>query len=122
MFDFFRSRTEAEEPQYQILLEQEPDGTFVATSPALPGYVAYGTSEASAARRIKRAIRRNLEGYAADAVAASRELGDGRTSRHRTSLHFQLPLTTTAKIVLASLALAGAATLISLEARRRRDD
>ena len=121
MFDFFRSRAQAEELEYQIFLEQEPDGTFVATSPALPGYVAYGTSEASAARRIKRAIRRNLEGYAADALAASREL-DGHTSRHRTSLHFQLPLTTTAKIVLASLALAGAATLISLEARRRRDD
>jgi predicted RNase H-like HicB family nuclease len=120
MFDFFRTRTEDDEAEYQIVLEQEADGTYVATSPALPGYVAYGTSEASAARRIRRAIRRNLEGLEADHMASS-EVTE-RTSRRKSSLHFQLPLTTTAKVVLGSLALAGAAALISIEARRRRRD
>lgn len=119
MFDFFRNRTDGDDREYQIVLEREDDGTFVATSPALPGYVAYGTSETTASRRLKRAIRRNLEGFAADHIDDSTEF-PGRTSRHKSSLHFQLPLTLTAKIVLGSLVLAGAATLLSLEARRRR--
>ena len=117
MFDFLKART-AEDPEYQIVLEQEEDGTFIATSPALPGYVAYGPSEAAAARKLRRAIRRNLEGFAADHVDASGG-PSARTSRHRSSLHFQLPLTTTAKVVLASLALGGALALVTLEARRR---
>jgi predicted RNase H-like HicB family nuclease len=121
MFDFFRNRAQAEELEYQIVLEQEADGTFVATSPVLPGYVAYGQSEQSAARRIKRAIRRNMDEYVADHAAASDGYGE-LTARHRTSLHFQLPLTTTAKIVLASAALVAAAGLLTLEARRRRAD
>ncbi len=119
---FFGSRAEAEEDGHlQVVVEQEPDGTFVATSPSLPGFVAYGSSEAAATRRLRRAIRRNLEGLAADHVASS-ALANERTSRHRSSLHFQLPLTTTAKIVIASLALAGAVALLSIETHRRRSD
>jgi predicted RNase H-like HicB family nuclease len=120
MFDFLRTRPDTDARHYQVVLEQEEDGTFVATSPALPGYVAYGPSEAAAARKLRRAIRRNLEGFAADHVAASSG-GPERTSRHKSSLHFQLPLTTTAKIVLGTLALAGTLALLSLEVRRRQD-
>ena len=98
----------------------EEEGLFVATSPVLPGYVAYGQSESGAVRKLRKAIRRNLEGFAEDYVRTSRAPVD-RTSRHKTSLHFGLPLTTTAKVVLSSLALAGAAGLIKLAHRLRRD-
>lgn len=117
MFDFLWSRPEDE--AFQILVEREDEGLFVATSPALPGYVAYGQSETSAVRKLRKAIQRNLEGFAEDHLRASRAPAD-RTSRHKHSLHFRLPLTTTAKVVLSSLALAGAAGLVKLAYRLRR--
>jgi predicted RNase H-like HicB family nuclease len=119
VLDFMRSDAEGEGP-YQVVVEQEEDGVFVATSPALPGYVAYGQSEAAAVRKLRKAIRRNLEGFAEDWVRASRAPAD-RTSSHRARLHFGLPLTTTAKLVLGSMALAGAAGLVRLAYRLRRD-
>ena len=119
MREFFKTRAEPENGQFQVIVEQESDGTFAATSPALPGFVAYGSSEAAAARRLRRAIRRSLAGVAADHVDALHKPGD-RVSRHRSSLHFQLPLTLTAKLVIASVALAGAVTLISIGTHRRR--
>src|SRR5688500_8941082 len=73
VFDFLKSRPDLEDPEYQMVLEREEDGTFVATSPALPGYVAHGPSEAAAARKLRRAIRRHLKVFAADHLAASRE-------------------------------------------------
>lgn len=118
MLDFLW--TDADDEDYQVIVEEEEGGAFVATSPALPGYVAYGSSEASAVRKLRKAIRRNLEGFAEDYVRASRSPSD-RTSRHKHSLHFGLPLTTTAKVVLSSLALAGAAGLIKLAYRFRGD-
>ena len=120
VFDFLKSRPDLDDPEYQMVLEREEDGTFVATSPALPGYVAHGPSEAAAARKLRRAIRRNLEGFAADHVDASREPSQ-HTSRHRSRLHFQLPLTTPAKIVLGSLAIAAALALVTYRARHRND-
>jgi predicted RNase H-like HicB family nuclease len=119
MREFFRARTPAENGEFQVVVEQEADGTFAATSPALPGYVAYGQSEAAATRRLQRAIQRNLEGFAADYDASS-EGGGERTSRHRSRLHFQLPLTLTAKVVIGSLAVAGAIALLSYGTHRRR--
>jgi len=117
MLDFLRQRLE-DDREYQILLEQGEDGTFVATSPALPGYVAYGPTDASATRKLRRAIRRNLEGFAEDYDRSSTALGE-QVSRHKHSLHFGLPLTTTAKVVLSSLALATAAGLLKLSLRLR---
>ncbi len=108
--------TDEDDEDYQVLVEEEGDGAFVATSPALPGYVAYGSSQSSAVRKLRKAIRRNLEGFAEDYVRASKSPSD-RTSRHKHSLHFGLPLTTTAKVVLSSLALAGAAGLLKLAHR-----
>lgn len=120
MFDFLRERLETDDREYQIVVEIEEDGAFAATSPMLPGYVAYGPSEAAAVRKLRRAIRRNLEGFAADHVDAIRDAA-GRTSRHKSSLHFQLPLTTTAKIILGSIALGSALALLTYGAARRRD-
>ena len=119
MREFFRPRTPAENGEYQVIVEMEADGTYAATSPALPGYVAYGQSETAAMRRLQRAIQRSLEEVAADYDAAS-AVGSERTSRHRSRLHFQLPLTLTAKVVIGSLALAGALALISYGTHRRR--
>ena len=118
MLDFLKEHLEGDR-EYQILLEREEDGTFVATSPTLPGFVAYGPSESSAVRKLKRAIQRNLEGFAEDYVSSSVAAGE-HVSRHKHSLHFGLPLTTTAKIVLSSLALATAAGLVKLSLRLRR--
>lgn len=119
MLDFIRERFR-EDREFHVQLEVEADGTFVATSPALPGFVAYGQSEASAVRKLRRAIRRNLEGFAEDDVTLSRA-GDGRISRYKSSLHFRLPLTIEAKIVLSSVAAAGLLALLTYELRRRRD-
>lgn len=117
MLDFLKQRLE-DDPEYQILLEREEDGTYVATSPTLPGFVAYGPSEASAVRKLRRAIQRNLEGYADDWVQSS-VAGGEHVSRHKHSLHFGLPLTTTAKVVLSSVALATAAGLVKLSLKLR---
>jgi predicted RNase H-like HicB family nuclease len=118
MLDFLKQRLE-DDREYQILVEREEDGTFVATSPTLPGFVAYGPSEVSAARKLRRAIQRNMEGFADDWVQSSVAAGE-HVSRHKHSLHFGLPLTTTAKVVLSSLALATAAGLVKLSLKLRR--
>lgn len=118
MLDFIRNRV-ADDREFQILLEEE-EGLFVATSPALPGFVAYGQSESSAVRKLRRAIRRNLEGIAEDYVRVVSDGPDRTTSRHKTYLHFRLPLTTPAKIVLSSVAAAAFLALVARELRRRR--
>ncbi|HUP00460.1 MAG TPA: type II toxin-antitoxin system HicB family antitoxin [Gemmatimonadota bacterium] len=118
MLGFIKNRF-GNDREYQVLLEVEEDGTFAATSPALPGFVAYGASEASAVRKLRRAIRRNLEGFAKDYVRVSS--ADSPTSRHKSALHFRLPLTTTAKVVLTSVAAVSLLALLALELRRRRD-
>ncbi len=117
MLDFLRQRLD-DDREYQILLEREEDGSYVATSPALPGFVAYGQTEASAARKLRRAIQRNLQGFAEDWDRSS-SAGGEHVSRHKHSLHFGLPLTMTAKVVLSSLALATAAGLVKLSLRLR---
>jgi len=117
MLEFLKQRLE-DDREHQILLEQEEDGTFVATSPTLPGFVAYGPTEASAVRKLRRAIHRNMEGFAEDYVKSTISAGE-HVSRHKHSLHFGLPLTTTAKVVLSSLVLATAAGLVRLSLRLR---
>ncbi|MEJ2152534.1 MAG: hypothetical protein P8Y29_06215 [Gemmatimonadota bacterium] len=116
MLGFIRDRFGAIEG-FQVFLEEADEGTFAATSPALPGYIAYGQSESSAIRRLKRAIRRNLDGVAKDHVRVS-DHGNGRASRHKSHLYLQPPLTATTKIVFASAALVALAVL-AYELRRR---
>lgn len=100
-----------------MFIEEEPDGSFAATSPALPGYVAYGQSESGAIRRLKRAIRRNLSDVAEDYDRTGRD-ADGRASRHKSRLYLEPPLTTSSKIVLAGAAIALLGLLL-YEIRRR---
>jgi predicted RNase H-like HicB family nuclease len=45
--------------KYRVYLEQDEDGTFVATCPTLPGCVSQGQTRAEAATNIREAI----EGY-----------------------------------------------------------
>jgi predicted RNase H-like HicB family nuclease len=45
--------------RYRVYLEQDEDGVFVATCPALPGCVSQGRTRAEAAENIREAI----EGY-----------------------------------------------------------
>lgn len=42
--------------KYPVLLEQDEDGVFVATSPALPGCVSPGRTRAEAQENIREAI------------------------------------------------------------------
>jgi len=45
--------------KYRVLLEQDEDGAFVATCPALPGCISQGTTRTEATVNIREAI----EGY-----------------------------------------------------------
>ena len=45
--------------KYRVCLEQDEDGVFVATCPALPGCVSQGRTRAEATENIREAI----EGY-----------------------------------------------------------
>jgi predicted RNase H-like HicB family nuclease len=51
---------------YTVILEQEPDGGFVAVVPALPGCVTQGDTRDEALRNVREAI----ELYVEDCVAA----------------------------------------------------
>lgn len=46
---------------YRILIEQDEDGVFISTCPALPGCISQGDTRAEAVENIKDAI----EGYLA---------------------------------------------------------
>ena len=107
-----------EDRTFQILLEEEEDGTFVATSPALPGYVAYAQSESAAIRKLRRAIRRSMEGIAADYRGSVER--NGRVSRPRANLYLHRPLDTPTTVVVASLAATAFAAVL-YELHRRKD-
>lgn len=47
--------------RYTVVLEQEPDGGYVVSVPALPGCVSQGDSREEALRNIKEAIEIYLE-------------------------------------------------------------
>jgi predicted RNase H-like HicB family nuclease len=51
---------------YTVILEQEPDGEFVALVPALPGCVSQGATRQEAMANIREAI----ELYVEDCIAA----------------------------------------------------
>lgn len=54
--------------KYRVYLEQDEDGVFVATCPALPGCISQGQTRAEASANIREAI----EGY----LASLRRHGD----------------------------------------------
>jgi len=47
--------------RYTVVLEQEPDGGYVASVPALPGCVSQGDTRAEALSNIREAIAVYLE-------------------------------------------------------------
>ena len=47
--------------RYTVILEQEPDGGFVASVPALPGCVSQGDNRAEAVRNIRQAVELYVE-------------------------------------------------------------
>ena len=47
--------------RYTVILEQEPDGGFVAGVPALPGCVSQGDNRAEALRNIREAVELYVE-------------------------------------------------------------
>ena len=47
--------------QYTVILQQEPDGGFVASVPALPGCVTQGDTRDDAVRNVREAIEVYLE-------------------------------------------------------------
>jgi predicted RNase H-like HicB family nuclease len=47
--------------RYTVILEQEPDGGYVATIPALPGCVSQGDSRDEALRNIREAAELYIE-------------------------------------------------------------
>lgn len=47
--------------RYTVILEQEPDGGFVASVPALPGCVSQGDNRAEALRNIREAVELYVE-------------------------------------------------------------
>ncbi len=55
---------------YTVVLQQEPDGGFVATVPMLPGCVSQGDTRAEAMTNIREAI----EVYIEDCIESGEEL------------------------------------------------
>ena len=47
--------------RYTVILEQEPDGGYGASAPALPGCVSQGDNRAGALRNIRQAIELYVE-------------------------------------------------------------
>ena len=47
--------------RYTVILEQESDGGFVASVPALPGCVSQGDNRAEALRNIREAVELYIE-------------------------------------------------------------
>ena len=69
---------------YTVILEQEPDGGYVATVPALPGCVTQGDSRDEALRNVREAIELYIEDCLATGdpvpVEAGREYVEVRVS------------------------------------------
>ena len=66
--------------RYSVILEQEPDGGFVASVPALPGCISQGDNRAETLRNIREAVELYVEdcraaagtGYSPATVGQSR--------------------------------------------------
>lgn len=61
--------------RYTVVLEQEPDGGFVASVPALPGCVSQGDTRAEAMSNIREAIELYVEDCVANGDPVPTEAG-----------------------------------------------
>jgi predicted RNase H-like HicB family nuclease len=94
-----------------ITLEQAEDGSFVATSSALPGYVARAESEHAAIRKLKKALKTSFKEHERDFLRITERTPRGRRttadeffrwSRYRVPLYLRLPLSRNVKLTLAA--------------------
>jgi len=53
---------------FKVLIEQDEDGYFVVTVPALPGCISQGRTEEEAKENIKEAIALHLESFAGEGI------------------------------------------------------
>jgi predicted RNase H-like HicB family nuclease len=111
-----------------ITLEQAEDGTFIATSSALPGFVARADTEGAAIRKIKKALKTSFKEQERDFVRVIERSPRGRRldtdeffrwSRYRVPLYLRFPLSRNVKFTLAAFG-AGLAFGMSALAYRRR--
>lgn len=89
----------------QIILEQADDGTFVATCPSLPGYVARGETEGAAIRHIKKALKLSFKEQERDFLRITprdHPQEAFRWSRYRAPLYLRFPLSRNVKISLVA--------------------
>ena len=61
--------------RYTVILQQEADGGYVATAPALPGCVSQGDTREEVLANIREAIEVYLEDCAASGEPAPQEAG-----------------------------------------------
>ena len=61
--------------RYTVVLEQEPDGGFVASVPALPGCVSQGDTRTEAVANIREAIELYIEDCRAAGDPVPTEVG-----------------------------------------------
>lgn len=109
----------------QITLEQTDEGTYLATSSALPGYVARGDTEGAAIRKIKKALKLSFKEQERDFLRITHPLGRRRRpdetfrwSRYRAPLYLRPPLSRSVKLTLAAFG-AGVAFGVSAFAIRK---
>ncbi len=58
---------------FKVIIEEDEDGAFVATVPALPGCISQGDTEEEALENVKEAIELHLESLAEDGLPIRRE-------------------------------------------------
>jgi predicted RNase H-like HicB family nuclease len=94
-----------------ITLEQAEDGTFIATSSALPGFVARADTENAAIRKIRRALKTSFKEHERDFQRVIERTPRGRRpdadqffrwSRYRVPLYLRFPLSRNVKLTLAA--------------------
>jgi hypothetical protein len=112
-----------------ILLEQVEDGTFIATSSALPGYVARADTEGAAIRKLRKALKTSFKEQERDFLRVVDRTPRGRRpdadqffrwSRYRVPLYLRFPLSRNVKLTLAAFGAGMAFGMGVLVKRLRR--
>ena len=67
---------------FKIAIEQDEDGWYIVTVPALPGCISQGKTEAEAKKNIAEAIELHLSALARDGIPCT----NGRVQKKRLSL------------------------------------
>jgi predicted RNase H-like HicB family nuclease len=112
-----------------ITLEQAEDGTFIATSSALPGYVARADTENAAVRKLRKALKASFKEQERDFQRVIERTPRGRRpdadeffrwSRYRVPLYLRFPLSRNVKLTRAAFTAGMAFGMGVLVKRLRR--